>query len=186
MEEQMGLVAVKKNDDGGDDTRDALREAIRVFVASQAELDRHEQAAGRARALMRKSEAEIEAAAAAVAEANEEDAAALADAIVSGESSSSAGAVRRARAAEADRRDEAVAARAAYGRLRADVSGIAAEVERAERAVNAAIGGVLQPTARRLLDEAKSLRLEFLRRVYAVDTMRALLPPSFEEESSAS
>jgi hypothetical protein len=61
-------------------------------------------------------------------------------------------------------------------------AGIAAEVERAERAVDVAMGAVLQPTARRLLDEAKSLRLKFLRRVYAVDTMRALLPPGFEEE----
>jgi hypothetical protein len=115
-------------------------------------------------------------------EANEEDASALANAIVSGESSSSAGAVRRARTAEADRRDEAAAAKTAYDRLRVDVSGIAAEVERAERAVDSAVGNVLQPTARRLLDEAKSLRLEFLKRVYAVDTMRPLLPPGFEEE----
>ena len=44
------------------------------------------------------------------------------------------------------------------------------------------LGIVLQPAARRRLDEAKSLRLEFLKRVYAVDTMRPLLPPGFEEE----
>jgi hypothetical protein len=134
------------------------------------------------RYLVRKSQAAVEAAAAAVTEAHEEDATALADAIVSGDTSSSAGAVRRARTAEIERRDEAAAAKAAYDRLRVDVSGIAAEVERAERAVDVAMGAVLQPTARRLLDEAKSLRLKFLRRVYAVDTMRALLPPGFEEE----
>ena len=98
------------------------------------------------------------------------------------EAASSAGAACRARAAEADRRDEAAAAKAAYEPLRVDVSSIAAEVERAERAVNAAIEVVLQPTARRLFDEARSLRLEFLKRVYAVDTMRALLPPDLDEE----
>ena len=131
---------------------------------------------------MRKSEAALEAAATALDQANEEDAAALATAIVAGESSSSAGAVRRARAAEADRRDESAAAKAAYDRLRVDVSGIAAEAERAGRAVDVAIGGVLQPTVRRLLDEARNLRLEFLRRIYAVDAMRALLPADLDEE----
>ena len=35
---------------------------------------------------------------------------------------------------------------------------------------------------RRLLDEARNLRLEFLRRIYAVDAMRALLPADLDEE----
>lgn len=44
------------------------------------------------------------------------------------------------------------------------------------------LGALLQPVARRLLDEARNLRLEFLWRVYAVDTMRASLPLGFDEE----
>jgi hypothetical protein len=185
MEEQMSVAAVARKNDGGDDLRDprdVLKEKISDVAAVQAELSQYQQAASKARELVRKSATTLEAAAAAVTEANEEDATALADAIISGDSSSSAGAVRRARTAEIERRDEAAAAKAAYDRLRIDVSGIAAEVERAERGVQTAIGGVLQPTARRLLDEARNLRLEFLKRVYAVDTMRALLPPDFDEE----
>ena len=86
----MRVVAAVKNSDDPRDPRDALREAIRATAEARAELDRHQQAAGRARDLMRKSAAALEAAAAAITEANEEDASALANAIVSGKSSSSA------------------------------------------------------------------------------------------------
>ena len=40
----------------------------------------------------------------------------------------------------------------------------------------------MQPTARRLLDEARNLRLEFLRRIYAVDTVGAFLPVDLIDE----
>jgi hypothetical protein len=64
----MRVVAAVKNSDDPRDPRDALREAIRATAEARAELDRHQQAAGRARDLMRKSAAALEAAAAARSE----------------------------------------------------------------------------------------------------------------------
>jgi hypothetical protein len=178
----MAVTAIVRTDDGGDDPRDELSEAIAEAKQARAELDRHREALDRARSLVRQGAARVEAAVVAVAQAQETDAAALVGAIVAGAPSSVVGAARKARIAEDACRDEVAAAEAAYGRLRVDVSGIAAEAERAERAVDAAVGGVLQPVARRLLDEARNLRLEFLKRIYAVDTMRALLPADLVAE----
>jgi hypothetical protein len=175
MEAQMSLVAVKKSD--GDDPRSALREAIAEAKQAQAELDRHHEALDRARALVRQGAARIDAAVAAVAEAQETDAAALVGAIVSGTPSSAVGvAARKARIAEGNCRDEVAAAEAACSQLRVEASNVRAQFERAERAVQSAIASIVEPEARKLFEQARFHRIEYLKKIYAIDAIRVHVP----------
>ena len=84
--------------------------------------------------------------------------------------------MRAARAAETDLQDQLDAARSSVDRIKQDRADAAAELERAERAVQVAIAAVLEPEARKLLEEARIHRAEYLKTVYAIDAIRVLIP----------
>jgi hypothetical protein len=55
------------------------------------------------------------------------------------------------------------------------------ELQRADKAVDAAITAALELVARELLDQARSHRTEFLKRMYAVDAIRLMVPNDINE-----
>jgi DNA repair exonuclease SbcCD ATPase subunit len=106
-----------------------------------------------------------------VTAAKGEDAEALAAVLVSGGSAPPQAATQRAREEQLAATDALEAARSAVTRLERDLKDCEREVERADEAVRAAIAAMLQPTAQKMIDEAKHFRAEYLKRQHAIDAM---------------
>jgi hypothetical protein len=177
----MGLVAVRKND-GGDDPRCALREAVARMKQAQTAVDDVDNVAARARSFLREIEGRIAEAATGVSTAREIHAAAVVDAIARGEKPPPATGLKAARAAEVDLQDQRDAAQSSIDTIRQDKAAAAAELERAERVVKAAIAGALEPTARKLLEKARIHRIEFLKAIYAIDAIHLLIPEDIPQQ----
>jgi hypothetical protein len=98
----MNVTAIRKNGANGDPLREALAVAITKAKKAEAEYERHREAVGRARELVRTSKAKLESASATIEAAKETDVQDLAEAISTG-GSSTARALRKARTAETER-----------------------------------------------------------------------------------
>jgi hypothetical protein len=166
----------KSSGTNGDPLREALAAAIIRMEQAQAAVDDKDNVSARARHFLREIDGRIEEAAVAVNTAREEHAARVADAIGQGEKPPAATGLKAARAAETDLQDQRSAIQSSIDTIRQDKAAAAAELERAERAVQAAIASMLEPEARKLLEEARIHRTEYLKRVYAINAIRVLIP----------
>jgi hypothetical protein len=153
----MNVTSIRKSSGAnGDPLREALAVAITKAKKAEAEYERHREAVGRARELVRTNKAKLEAAATAIEEARESDAAELAKAISTGGASSARG-LRQARIAETEATDNLEMAQTAAHALWADNTA-ERESERAGMVVASAVAAVLEPVTRQLLDESKNLQ----------------------------
>jgi hypothetical protein len=151
----MNVTAIRKNGANGDPLREALAVAITKAKKAEAEYERHREAVGRARELVRTSKAKLESASATIEAAKETDVQDLAEAISTG-GSSTARALRKARTAETEAADDLELAQTAAHTLWADNTA-EREVERAGTVVSAAIAAMLAPVAEELLAESRNL-----------------------------
>jgi pyruvate-formate lyase len=172
----MNVTAIRKNGANGDPLRSALREAIARMEQAQAVADDKDNVAARARQFLREIDGRIEEAVTGVSAARETHAAAVVDAIARGEKPPAATGLKAARAAETDLQDQRDAAQSSIDTIRQDKAAAMAELERAERAVQAAIAAVLEPEARKLLEQARFHRIEYLKKIYAIDAIRVHVP----------
>ena len=143
---------------------------------AQIAVDDKDTVAARCRQFLREIDRHIEEAAVAVNTARETHAAAVAEAIAQGGKPPTATGVKASRSAETDLEDQREAIQSSIDTIRQDKAAAAAELECAERAVQAAIASMLEPEARKLLEEAQIHRTEYLKRVYAIDAIRVLIP----------
>jgi hypothetical protein len=168
----MGVALLKKNTGGA---RADLRQKIAAAAVAEAKAECHRQAIERARTLVRSGEAKLEEATAAVASARDHDAKELAQAITAG-GSSPARATRQARAKVDEAPDDLETSQSALASLREGLGELADEAERSQKVVVAAIVELLVPVARALLAEARDHKVQFQRRLYALDVLSSLLP----------
>jgi hypothetical protein len=153
--------------------RGALRAAIARVAEVRQEASAIEGAIEVATHLVMECRSKLEVASKAVTAAKAEDAERLAAALVSGVSAPPQ-VTRRAREAEIAATDALEAARSAVGRLEADLKHVDHEVERSIQDVDVAIGAVLAPTAKVMVEQAKGFRAEFLQRQYAMNALHGL------------
>jgi hypothetical protein len=153
----MNVTSIRKgNERNGDPLREALAVAIKNAEKADSEYELHREAVQRAGRLVKEHKAKVEAAAIAIEEARESDVQDLAEAISSG-GSSTARALRKARIAETEAADDLELAQTAAKALWSDNT-TEREVERAGRAVDAAVASMLAPVAEELLAESRNLR----------------------------
>jgi hypothetical protein len=166
-----------------DPLRAALRQAIAKAQKAQAAVAEHQAAIERARSLVEASEAKLEAATAAIATAREHDAKRLAEAISSG-GSSSARALKQARAAETDAADTLETARSAFATLKADLGDVELASAHAGNAVLTVIAQMLRPVTEQVLERARKTKAEFLvlQRTLVALTAEDDAPPDFADE----
>jgi hypothetical protein len=163
------VTAIAKKDDSAD-PHAALKRAAVDAQRARAAVDHHRDAIERALHLVTAARRKAEAASKAVAAARDEDAQALAAAIITGSTASPQATV-RSRELEIEASDTVLMARAAYKRLESDLKDVEQEVVRADKTVRAAIAAVLKPTAQKMIEEARTFRSQFLARQYALDAL---------------
>jgi hypothetical protein len=172
----------KSSGTNGDPLREALAAAIIRMEKVKAVVDDKDNVAARARQFLREIDGRIEEAVTGVSAARETHAAAVVDAIARGEKPPAATGLKAARAAETDLHDQRDAAQSSVDRIKQDKAAAMAELERAERAVQAAVAAVLEPQARKLLEQARFHRIEYLKRVYTINAIRVLIPDDVMKE----
>jgi hypothetical protein len=155
----MGLVAVKKNDDGGD-PRSSLRRAIADAAKVNDQIERHRQAVARARDMVREAEQKLTVAGEALESARAKHAQAVARAAATGHAAKPNGALRSARAALSDAEDEAAASRAAFDRFVADGEDLEASNPQLENDVLVAVAETVAPAAQKILDQLQQKQAE--------------------------
>ena len=178
----MSLVAVKRND-GGDDPRDALREAIAARAVAHAKAELQQKAVERAHAMVREAEARLTVVGEALEATRSGHAEALAHAASTGAAPKANGALRAARLALSDAEDEADAARAALEQLKADRGDD--QIAQAENAVLTEIARVLALTGGELLARAQRAKAELLiltETLYALTSEETVGVPLFGGE----
>ncbi len=168
----MAVVNIARKGDGnGDPLRAALAAAVAKAAATEDAVEKHSAAIDRARNMVRDAETRLEAATAAVAAAREEDAQALVASISTG-GEPSARAIKRARAAEVEAADDVEVARGALAALKEELSGVMADRERATKAIDLAIAGVLLPLAKDLFAEALRARARYQTLLFSLGMLR--------------
>jgi hypothetical protein len=117
------------------------------------------------------------AAVAALSTAQQDHAAHVASAITGGSSPTATGLIRAARAHERDAEDELAAAKNALSSLEGDLVLAEADAAVAGKAVDRALAETLEPTLRRLMDEARAHRDSYLRAQVAMVQVAGLFDP---------
>ena len=152
--------------------RQPLCEAILAAAKAREEMTAIKAAVERAEGLVAVCRRKVEAARETIATAKAQDVEDLASALVRGAGTTPLQTIRRAREEEVEATNSLAAARAALTRLvERDLKDAEHEVERADKAVRAAIAAVLKPTAQKMIEEAKHFRAEYLTRMFAVGVM---------------
>ena len=151
--------------------RAPLAEAIARAAEAKSQVTAIKDAIERAERLAWASRTKVEAARKAVTTAKAEDAEALADSLVQGAGTTPLQTTRRAREEEIEAVDALEASRAAVSRLETDLQEAQHAAKRAGKGVRAIISALLKPVAERMREEASSLRVQYLTRMYAVAAM---------------
>jgi hypothetical protein len=176
-------VALLKKDDGSDDPRSALREAIAARTVTHAKAELQRKAVERAHTMVRDAEARLTVVGEALEATRSGHAEALAQAASTGAAPTANGALRAARLALSDAEDEADAVRAAFEQLKADRGDD--QVAQAENAVLTEVARVLALTGRELLARAQRAKAELLiltETLYALTSEETVGVPLFGGE----
>jgi hypothetical protein len=153
-------VAILKKDDGGDDPRAGLRQAIAACTAIHTKAERHEEAIHRSRNMVAAAEAKVTVAGEALEAIRAGHAETLAHAATTGTAPKGNTELRSARQALADAEDDASASRAALDRLESDGDDLDASSPQLENAVLVAVSQVVASAAERILAQLRQKQIE--------------------------